>query len=147
LLVNGLAGVSLTSSLGGNLGVGGASLRDPRDPRGVLVIERERQQRERENNEREGISISTSGGTSGGSGNGLQHSGSRNFNMGAYDQEPMSATTTRSDGSRGQVVPTRQPRGPDSDRAPGFASRRGQHHGRGSGGELDVQSSAEIAVE
>ncbi|KAG0639296.1 hypothetical protein HOY80DRAFT_963868 [Tuber brumale] len=147
LLVNGLAGVSLTSSLGGNLGVGGASLRDPRDPRGVLA-ERERQQREREreSNERESLSISTTGGGS----NGLHHSGSRNFSMGsssagAYDQEPLSASTTRSDG-RGQVVPTRQPRGPDSERAPGFASRRGQHH-RASGGELDVQSGVEIVVE
>ena len=143
LLVNGLAGVSLTSSLGGNLGVGGASLRDPRDPRGVLVIERERQHRERENNEREVLSISTSGG---GGGNGLHHSGSRNFNFGGgvYDQEPMSATM-RND--RGQVVPSRQPRGPDSERAPGFASRRGQPHTRGSGGELDVQSGVEIVVE
>ncbi|KAI5787265.1 hypothetical protein EDC01DRAFT_718000 [Geopyxis carbonaria] len=48
---------------------------------------------------------------------------------------------------RGQVVPQRQPRGPDSDRGAGFAARRGQHqHGRGSG-ELDVQSGVEIVVE
>jgi len=37
-------------------------------------------------------------------------------------------------------------RGPDSERAPGFASRRGQHQ-RASGGELDVQSGVEIVVE
>ncbi|KAI5841771.1 hypothetical protein DFP73DRAFT_480557 [Morchella snyderi] len=111
LLVNGLAGVSLTSSLGGNLGVGGASLRDPRDPRGVLNFDRERQ------NGRDGNhDVST----------------------------PVSAGSSNGGRERGQVVPSRQPRGPDPDRNAGFASRR-QH--RGGSGELDVQSGVEIVVE
>ncbi|CAZ81631.1 unnamed protein product [Tuber melanosporum] len=59
------------------------------------------------------------------------------------ERENMSISTT---GGGSNVVPTRQPRGPDSERAPGFASRRGQHH-RASGGELDVQSGVEIVVE
>lgn len=124
LLVNGLAGVSL-SSLGGNLGVAGGSLRgDPRDPRGVLSHERER----------------------GGDGHISGHSGTpgggvtRSFSMG-FDE-------VRAERDRLiNVIPQRQPRGPDSDR--GFAGRNRQHHsGRGgSGGELDVQSGVEIVVE
>ena len=44
LLVNGLAGVSLSSPLGANLvgGAGGSLRADPRDPRGLLSHERER---------------------------------------------------------------------------------------------------------
>ena len=52
------------------------------------------------------------------------------------------------------VIPQRQPRGPDSDRGAGFTARRGQtsntisgHGGRNGSGELDVQSGAEIVVE
>jgi hypothetical protein len=123
LLVNGLAGVSLTSPLGGNLG---GSLRgDPRDPRGLLAHERERREREAENN-------------IGGNG----HSGvTRSFSMG-FDE----ARAERG----GHVLPQRQPRGPDSDRGAGFSARSRQHHsgrGGGSGGELDVQSGVEIVVE
>ncbi|KAL7269101.1 Peptidyl-prolyl cis-trans isomerase pin4 [Rhizina undulata] len=129
LLVNGLAGVSLTSSLGGNLGVGGASLRDPRDPRGVLVMDRERH-RERETERESANSVGNGMGTI-----------SRNFGMGYVEE------SQRNERERGHVVPTRQPRGPDSDRAAGFASRRGQAHGRNSGSELDVQSGVEIVVE
>lgn len=133
LLVNGLAGMSLTSSLGGNLGVGGANLRDPRDPRGVLVIDRERQ------NGRDNYDISTP--VSAGSNGGMSMRGYGG--MSPYNDEPTSANSVR--GERGQVVPSRQPRGPDPDRNAGFASRR--QHNRGSGGELDVQSGAEIVVE
>lgn len=133
LLVNGLAGVSLTSSLGGNLGVGGASLRDPRDPRGVLNVDRERQ------NGRGGdydISTPVSAGSNGGM-------STRGYGgMSPYSDEPTSASSVRSE--RGQVVPSRQPRGPDPDRNAGFASRRQQHRGSG---ELDVQSGVEIVVE
>lgn len=125
LLVNGLAGVSLGGPLG-NMGSG--SLRgDPRDPRGMLSHEQER-----------------SGGTIGG---GSGHSGmagggvTRSFSMG-FDE-------VRAERDRSHVMPQRQPRGPDSERGAGFASRSRQHHGGrgGSGGELDVQSGVEIVVE
>lgn len=127
LLVNGLAGVSLTSPLGGGSLVtgGGGSLRgDPRDPRGLLSHERER------------------------GGEGTVGSGSisgvvtRSFSMGFDD--------IRAERDRGHVIPQRQPRGPDSDRGAGFSGRSRQHHsarGGGSGGELDVQSGVEIVVE
>jgi len=124
LLVNGLAGVSLSSPLSGNLGVSGGSLRaDPRDPRGVLSHERER-----------------GGDSTIGSG----HSGgvTRSFSMG-FDE-------VRAERDRGHVIPQRQPRGPDSDRGAGFSGSRRQHHSTrgGSDGEtLNVQSGVEIVVE
>lgn len=117
LLVNGLAGMSLAS-----LGVSSSPYRDPRDPRGALQREMDRQREDGRE-----------------SAGGLPHGGvSRSFSMGFDD--------VRAERDRGQVVPQRQPRGPDSDRGAGFASRRNQHH-RGSGGELDVQSGVEIVVE
>ncbi|KAF8246662.1 hypothetical protein K440DRAFT_553146 [Wilcoxina mikolae CBS 423.85] len=125
LLVNGLAGVSLSSPLGGNMGVTGGSLRgDPRDPRGVLSHERER------------------GGDSSTIGSGHSGGVTRSFSMG-FDE-------VRAERDRGHVIPQRQPRGPDSDRGAGFSGRSRQHHsGRGGsgGGELDVQSGVEIVVE
>jgi len=122
--------------LGGNLGVGGASLRDPRDHRSALIIDRERQ------NGRDGnydISTPVCAGNNGGMS--IRGYGG----MSPYNDEPTSANSVRSERERGQVVPSRQPRGPDPDRNAGFASRR--QHNRGSGGELDVQSGVEIAVE
>lgn len=124
LLVNGLAGMSLSSSLSGNLGVGSAgSLRgDPRDHRGHFG--------DRNDN--------------GNIGSGLQtvQTVTRSFSMGFDD--------VRAERDRSYVVPQRQPKGPDSDRGAGFSARRGQQlhasAGRGSG-ELDVQSGAEIVVE
>jgi len=133
LLVNGLAGMSLTSSMG-NLGVGSAgSLRS--DPR-VMQLERDRRDRDNE--------------TGGGIGSGLQtHHGqtvTRSFSMG-FDE-------VRAQRDHVNVIPQRQPRGPDSDRGAGFTARRGQtsntisgHGGRNGSGELDVQSGAEIVVE
>jgi hypothetical protein len=128
LLVNGLAGVSLTSPLSGNLG---GSLRgDPRDSRGVLAHERGHRDRETE-------------GTVGGNGHsGMPGGGvTRSFSMGFDD--------VRAERDRGHVVPQRQPRGPDAERGAGFSARSRQHpNGRGgSGGELDVQSGVEIVVE
>ncbi|CCX32586.1 hypothetical protein FPQ18DRAFT_386450 [Pyronema domesticum] len=122
LLVNGLAGVSLSSTLGG--GMGGSLRGDPRDPRGVLSHERER-----------GGETSSGPGHSGMPGGGV----TRSFSMG-FDE-------VRAE--RNHVMPQRQPRGPDSERGAGFAGRQRQHHnGRtGSGGELDVQSGVEIVVE
>lgn len=117
LLVNGLAGVSLTTSLGGNLGLG-TSLREARDPR--LAMERE--QRESQNN----VSIGLSGGTSRTYGGGIDDSPTQQSNRG------------------GQVIPLRQPRGPDSERGVGFGRNRQNH--RNSSGELDVQSGVEIVV-
>lgn len=122
--------------LGGNLGVGGASLRDPRDPRGVLNFDRERQNGRDGNHD---VSTPVSAGSSNGGVSTRGYGG-----MSPYSDEPMSASSMRSERERGQVVPSRQPRGPDPDRNAGFASRR-QH--RGGSGELDVQSGVEIVVE
>ena len=117
-------------------GLGGHSLRgDPRDPRGVLAMERERRERDHEN--------------------GIIGSGSSTLGHNAHHHQQHHQTVTRSfsmgfDEVRAQRenshgIPQRQPRGPDSDRGAGFSQRR-QHHGRGSG-DLDVQSGVEIVVE
>ena len=122
LLVNGLAGVSLTSPLGGNLGIG-ASLREARDPR----IAMEREQRERESQNAVGSGLSGNGTTRSYVGYGLDDSPTQQSNRG------------------GSLIPMRQPRGPDSGRGVGFGRDRQNH--RRSDGELDVQSGVEIVVE
>ena len=124
LLVNGLAGVSLTTSLGGNLGIG-ASLREARDPR--LAMEREQRERERES--QNNVNTGLSGGTT------------RSYAGYSVDDSP-----TQQSNRGGQVIPLRQPRGPDSERGVGFGRNRQQNH-RTNSGELDVQSGVEIVVE
>ena len=121
LLVNGLAGVSLTTSLGGNLGLG-ASLREARDPR--LAMEREQRERERENQ------------NTGPSGSAT----TRSYVGYGVDESP-----TQQSNRGGQLIPLRQPRGPDSERGAGFGRNRQNH--RTNSGELDVQSGVEIVVE
>jgi len=65
MLVNGLGSITLTSSLGGSLGVGGGMSRDSRDPRTMLSLDRDGQH-----------SVGT----------GISGSGSRSFSMGYDDQ-------------------------------------------------------------
>ncbi|KAF8468276.1 hypothetical protein BDZ91DRAFT_762278 [Kalaharituber pfeilii] len=124
ILVNGLAGVSLTTPLGGNLGIG-ASLREARDPR--VALEREQRERERENQNTVGGGLSGSGTT-------------RSYVGYNVDDSP-----TQQNNRGGPVIPLRQPRGPDSERGVGFGRNRQNH--RRSSGELDVQSGVEIVVE
>ena len=125
LLLNGLANMSLSSGLGGNLGVGGANLRDPRGLQGM----------DRENQNPVGTGIGASFAT-------------RAYNLGYENQL---REQERREQERGQVLPLRQPRGPESARGAGFDRSRQQNgHQNGnrqSGGDLDVQSGVEILVE
>jgi len=116
LLVNGLAGVSL----GGNLGVGGGSLRsDPRD-RSILGMDRDGM-----HGPIGGLSPSHS-------------TSSRSFSLNSYDG-----------GDSRQVLPSRQPRGPDSERSVGFGrkSSRQQLHSNQNRSDMDMQSGVGIVVE
>ncbi|EPS44489.1 hypothetical protein H072_1528 [Dactylellina haptotyla CBS 200.50] len=122
LLVNGLAGVSLGSSLN----ISSNSLRgDPRDARGLLG---------------DGGMHGAIGGLSP-----SQTTSTRNFSM-AYDEQ-------RDRGS--QILPSRQPRGPDSERSVGFGRgsvRQANLQGRQNNTDLDgqqhpQQQSVEITVE
>lgn len=124
LLVNGLAGVSLTTPLGGNLGIG-TSLREVRDPR--IALERE-QQRE---NQQQPIGSNLAGNAS-----------TRSY--GGFNAED---SPTQQSGRGGQLLPLRQPRGPDAERGPGFNRNRQNNNRNSNGGELDVQSGVEIVVE
>ncbi|KAI9785455.1 MAG: hypothetical protein M1839_009196 [Geoglossum umbratile] len=74
MLVNGLGNMSLTSSLGGSLGVGGGMSRDSRDPRGMLSLDRDGQHPV---------------------GTGISGSGSRSFSMGYDDQSRSQAAPVR----------------------------------------------------
>ncbi|KAK6361738.1 hypothetical protein TWF730_005452 [Orbilia blumenaviensis] len=110
-------------SLGGSLGMGSGSLRgDPRDARGLL---------------------GSDGGMHGAIG-GLspsQTTSTRNFSMATYDDQ-------RDRGS--QILPSRQPRGPDSERSVGFGRgsvRQTNIQGRQNNADLDGQQSVEITVE
>ncbi|KAF3120060.1 hypothetical protein TWF703_002902 [Orbilia oligospora] len=112
-------------SLGGGLGIGSGSLRgDPRDARGLL---------------------GSDGGMHGAIG-GLspsQTTSTRNFSMATYDDQ-------RDRGS--QILPSRQPRGPDSERSVGFGRgsvRQPNMQGRQNIADLDgqQQQSVEITVE
>ncbi|RVD88411.1 uncharacterized protein DFL_002597 [Arthrobotrys flagrans] len=111
-------------SLGGSLGMGSGSLRgDPRDARGLL---------------------GSDGGMHGAIG-GLspsQTTSTRNFSMATYDDQ-------RDRGS--QILPSRQPRGPDSERSVGFGRgsvRQPSMQGRQNNTDLDgQQQSVEITVE
>ncbi|KAF3931794.1 hypothetical protein ABW19_dt0207074 [Dactylella cylindrospora] len=114
-------------SIGSGLGIGGGSLRgDPRDARGLLGAD---------------------GGMHGAIG-GLspsQTTSTRNFSMTTYDDQ-------RDRGS--QILPSRQPRGPDSERSVGFGrgSTRQGNMQRQNNADLDgqhqqQQQSVEITVE
>ncbi|KAH0550890.1 hypothetical protein GP486_007746 [Trichoglossum hirsutum] len=74
MLVNGLGSMSLTTSLGGSLGVGGGMSRDSRDPRGILSLDRDGQHPV---------------------GTGINSAGSRSFSMGYDDQSRSQATPVR----------------------------------------------------
>lgn len=127
ILVNGLAGVSLTTPLGGNLNIG-TSLREARDPR--IALEREQQQRENLN-QQQPIGSNLAGNAS-----------TRSY--GGFNVED---SPTQQSGRGGQLLPLRQPRGPDSERGPGFNRNRQNSNRNSNGGDLDVQSGVEIVVE
>ncbi|KAK6528780.1 hypothetical protein TWF694_004017 [Orbilia ellipsospora] len=115
-------------SLGGSLGIGGNSMRgDPRDARGLL-----------------GSDVGMHGAIGGLSPS--QTTSTRNFSMTSYDEQ-------RDRGS--QILPSRQPRGPDSERSVGFGRgsvRQGGMQSRQNNTDLDgqhqqQQQSVEITVE
>ena len=98
MLVNGLGNMTLTSSLGGSLGVGGSMSRDSRDPRGILSLDRDSQHPV---------------------GTGISGSGSRSFSMGYDEQSRNQAAPVRQPRGpapeRGTGFSRRQP-GPHNNR-------------------------------
>ncbi|KAI9774793.1 MAG: hypothetical protein M1840_000009 [Geoglossum simile] len=89
MLVNGLGNMTLTSALGGSLGVGGGMSRDSRDPRTMLSLDRDGQHPV---------------------GTGISSSGSRSFSMGYDDQSRNQAPVRQPRGpAPGTGFPRRQP--------------------------------------